>query len=223
MNSLNSVAYGNNLYVIAGTTSGNSGIVLTSSDGITWTTTTLGTTNTLVSVTYGNHLYIVVGNSGTIYSSSDGITWTSRTSGTANSFYSVTYGNNQYIAVGSNGIIYSSLNGITWSSRTSGTTNGFWGINFGNSQFVAVGDSGRILTSPSANAISYTAPKLNYSVIGATMQIYSLQGKLIARKNIESENYFDGRSSLYKNMSKGMYIVRIPTGNAVISRRVLVE
>jgi hypothetical protein len=67
------------------------------------------------------------------------------------------------------------------------------------------------------------APKLNYSTIGKTMQIYTLQGKLIAQNKIESESYFDGKSDLYKNISKGVYIVRIPTGNAVISRRVLVE
>jgi hypothetical protein len=86
-----------------------------------------------------------------------------------------------------------------------------------------VGENGTILTSPIANAISYAAPKPNYSVIGKTIQIYTLQGKLITQKRIENKNYFDGRSSEYKNLSKGIYIIRISNYNAEISRRVPVE
>jgi len=71
-----------------------------------------------------------------------------------------------------------------------------------------------------------TAPKADfqkYSMTGKIIQIYTLQGKLVAQKQIETENCLNGKSMLYKNLSKGTYIVHIPTDNAVLTRRVLVE
>jgi hypothetical protein len=55
------------------------------------------------------------------------------------------------------------------------------------------------------------------------MQIYTLQGKLIAQHTISGQNYLDGKSALYSGLSKGIYIVKIPCDNAIVSRRVLVE
>jgi len=62
-------------------TVGNSGTILTSSDGTTWTSRTSGTTNNLYGVTYGNGTFVTVGDNGVILTSSDGISWTKRTSG----------------------------------------------------------------------------------------------------------------------------------------------
>ena len=64
-------------------TVGDSGTILTSSDGTSWDNGTSGTTNHLYGVTYGNGTFVIVGDSGTILTSSDGTTWTSRTSGTS--------------------------------------------------------------------------------------------------------------------------------------------
>jgi len=63
---------------------GDSGTILTSSDGTTWTSRTSGTSNGLFIIFYGNCTFVAVGYSGTILTSSDGTTWTSRTSGTSN-------------------------------------------------------------------------------------------------------------------------------------------
>jgi hypothetical protein len=65
--------------------------ILTSSDGISWTSRTSGTTNYLIGVTYANSTFVAVGYYGSIVTSSDGISWTSRTSGTINDLYGVTY------------------------------------------------------------------------------------------------------------------------------------
>ena len=71
---------------------GDSGTLLTSQDGITWTSRTSGTRLDLCGVTYANSTFVAVGRSGTILTSSDGTSWTSRTSGTTQWLYGVSYG-----------------------------------------------------------------------------------------------------------------------------------
>jgi len=64
-------------------TVGESGTILTSSDGTTWDNRTSGTSYRLYEVTYGNGTFVTVGRSGTILTSSDnGTSWDNRTSGT---------------------------------------------------------------------------------------------------------------------------------------------
>ena len=148
---------------------GNSGTILTSSDGTTWTSRTSGTTNNLYGVTYGNSTFVTVGQSGTILTSTDGTTWTSRTSGTSNSLSGVTYGNGSFVTVGysisssststsdnstptittvKSTTTLTSSDGVTWTLRDSGTSNELRGsITYGNGLFVTVGWEGTILTS----------------------------------------------------------------------------
>ena len=59
-------------------TVGDNGIILTSSNGISWTKRTSGTTKNLYGVTYGNSTFVTVGDNGTILTSSDGTTWTNK-------------------------------------------------------------------------------------------------------------------------------------------------
>lgn len=74
-NILRGVAYSSadDLFVAVGA----SGTILTSPDGVTWTSRTSGTTQNLQDLTYGgaNNLFVVVAASGTILTSTDGITW----------------------------------------------------------------------------------------------------------------------------------------------------
>ena len=79
-NNLFGVTYGNGIYV----TVGDSGILLTSSDGISWSSIhSGGSSEPLKDVTCGNNIFAIVGDGGVIRTSSDGNTWTSRTSGTS--------------------------------------------------------------------------------------------------------------------------------------------
>jgi photosystem II stability/assembly factor-like uncharacterized protein len=48
---------------------GSNGTILTSTDGTTWIQQTLGTTNGLSDVTYGNGMFVAVGSNGTILTS----------------------------------------------------------------------------------------------------------------------------------------------------------
>jgi len=61
---------------------GQSGKILTSSDGTSWTSRTSGTTSSLVGVTYGNNKFFTMlgtmsSSIGTVLTSSNGISWTS--------------------------------------------------------------------------------------------------------------------------------------------------
>ena len=71
---LSSVACGNGVFVAVG----DSGWILRSLDGTTWTLKNPGTVNDLYSVTFGNNLFVAVGAGGTVLVSSDGATWTEK-------------------------------------------------------------------------------------------------------------------------------------------------
>jgi trimeric autotransporter adhesin len=93
---LSSVACGNGMFVAVG----DSGWILTSFDGTTWTLKNPGTVNNLYSVTFGNSLFVAVGAAGTVLVSSDGATWTVKKSGLSLWLTSVTWGNGLFVAVG---------------------------------------------------------------------------------------------------------------------------
>ena len=141
---------------------GASGTLLTSSDAITWTSRTSGTSNNLRSFAFdGSSTGVAVGFSGTILSSTDGITWTSRTSGTSKNINNVAYGNSKFIAVGDNGTTLYSSDGINWTDWTSSCgandNESLWDVAYGNSTWVAVGDNGSIYTSDESSCTKRTS------------------------------------------------------------------
>jgi hypothetical protein len=141
---LRGVTYGDGLFVAVG--SGDA--ILTSPDGVNWTTQTLGTGYGLNGVTYGNGNFLAVGDYGIILTSPDGVNWTRQTSGTSNHLHGVAYGNGLFVAVGGWGTILTSTDGVNWTPQTSGTGNWLYGVTYGDGLFVAVGIDGTILTSP---------------------------------------------------------------------------
>jgi hypothetical protein len=155
---LQSVIYGNGQYVAVGDT----GTILTSPDGLNWTSRTSGITTRLWSVTYGNHLYVTVGDSGggsgRILTSANGVSWTNRASGTSDCLFSVIYGNGQYVAVVGIIACYDypdcwymsdaksmriSSDGTTWSTDTTiglagGVQSGFGFITYSNGLYIVL-------------------------------------------------------------------------------------
>lgn len=101
---------------------GDAGTILTSTDGITWSSHTSGTTNKLNGVTHGG-IYVAVGDNGTIVISGDGGSWAAQTSPTTSILRQVTsfvsiYGT-IYVAVGDAGTIVTSKDGgATWTTQT---------------------------------------------------------------------------------------------------------
>lgn len=121
-----SVAYGNGSFVAAG----YNRTILTSTDGVSWTTQTAPDSNFYQanSVTWDGSQFVLVGDSSNLASvapviatSPDGVTWTRRswTYGSESQLADVAASGTSLTAVGMNGaVITSSDAGVTWSSET---------------------------------------------------------------------------------------------------------
>jgi hypothetical protein len=114
--------------------------------GSTWTAGTAATPTDLVSITYGNGVYVAVGAASAV-SSTTGTSWTSRTipSLGAGTYSDVTFGNGTFVAIatGSNATAVSS-NGSSWSAGgTMPSTTTWTHIAYGNGRFVAIASSSR--------------------------------------------------------------------------------
>jgi hypothetical protein len=79
------------------------GTILTSPDGITWTTRISGTNSPLIGITWSGTQFAAVGVNGTILTSPDGITWIIRASGTNSSLFGIAWSGTQFAAVGAAG------------------------------------------------------------------------------------------------------------------------
>lgn len=150
-NNNSTIKYGNGLYLI-GTQSGK---IQTSTDTVTWTTRTSGTTSAIYAFTYGNGLYVYATNGGGIGTSTDGITWTSRTSGTTSYLWDITYGNSLYVAVGYAGNVRTSTDGTTWLNRSLGIPQDLYVVNYGNGIYITAGSGG--VARSSTDGITWTA------------------------------------------------------------------
>jgi sugar lactone lactonase YvrE len=104
------VTYANNTFAAVT----NQGNLLTSVDGVTWTTQTVDSGVWLVSIAYGNGIWVVVGDNGTIMVSSDLKAWTTSTSPTTNKLNGVLYNGTFWVAVGEAGTIIVSPDAKTW-------------------------------------------------------------------------------------------------------------
>lgn len=150
---LNAVTYGNSSYLAAGA----GGTMLLSTDAMTWTAQSSGTTNNLYALASNDgsaaFLAVAAGTQGTIVKSTDGKTWTSVNSGTGNDLYGLTYGGGLFVAVGASGTLLTSTDGTTWTPVASNSASKLRSVAYGvNSAtalgtFVAVGESGTILSS----------------------------------------------------------------------------
>lgn len=99
---------------------GSGGSIATSSDGISWTAQTSGTTDEIKSIAYGGSAYVAV-NLFDIYTSSNATSWTvtSKPNG-VDILYGVEYVNSKFIATGRNDVIESSDSGATWTQNLVG-------------------------------------------------------------------------------------------------------
>jgi alpha-tubulin suppressor-like RCC1 family protein len=149
-----------NLFIIVG----GSGKILTSSDGINWTSRISPNLNLQInSIAYSQslNLLVAVGNGSSspyvLTSSDGGINWISRTGSAANNWISVTWGNNLFVAIAQSATselnsIMTSPDGINWTSRSSISNSQWWKVKWVQflNRFIAIGTttSTRLISSP---------------------------------------------------------------------------
>jgi hypothetical protein len=155
----------------------NTSVILSSSDGFTWSQVNQGTTTIISSATLnvvysGNDLIIFAGANGQLFTSTSPASYTQQTTGVSYGLNGVIYSNGLFVVVGDHGTIITSTNAVTWTTRTSNTTNNLNGIIYDitNGKFVIVGDNNTILSS--VNGTTWT-PSSVYTV---DPTVYTVQG-----------------------------------------------
>lgn len=144
--------------------------VQTSTDGVRWTTPTVGVYGSFYSIAYGGGIYVAVGYGtfGIVYTSTNGTTWTSRSISSTLVCYDVAYGSSRFVIGGylttgnSDGRIAYSSDGITWTLVSTGLINpsGYiYGIITNGTNFVTP---------------AYNSTRANYSTDGITWNNYAL-------------------------------------------------
>jgi len=155
------IAYGNGTYVAVSI----DGSVMTSANGITWTTRNTGILGkSWNAITYGNGIFVATSwgaindDQTGIMTSPDGINWTLRTAAAKEAWQGIAYGNSIFVAVapGQDGNhVMTSPDGINWTLRTPAAVLPWFRIAYGNGIFVATSQVGDIMTS--ANGINWTS------------------------------------------------------------------
>jgi hypothetical protein len=130
---------------------GSTDIAYTTRTGIStisaWTAGTALPASNLVSLAYGNNIYVAVGGASSAASSTSGTSFTTRTipSLGAGTYSAVAYGAKAFVAIstGNNQTAYST-NGTSWTAGGTLPANTTWsGLAYGNGRFVAVASGGR--------------------------------------------------------------------------------
>lgn len=107
---LNSVAYGNGIFV----TVGGEGRVLRSSDGANWTNSGPVTAGALNRVRFLDGQFTVVGSTGWMFRSSDGASWSSNAVPAGKNFWDVAWGNGRFLLAGDS--VYVSTDAVNWTA-----------------------------------------------------------------------------------------------------------
>ena len=160
------------LYVAVGGIAGtvntvSAGVILTSSDGRTWTRRAPTLNQPCLSVAYGAGLFATVSQNqyGTsvVLTSDDGVNWQSNDTGTQYSLAGLAYGNGTWVAVVGSiyypsygvGTILASDNLLDWSEVYSNAFP-FSGVVFGDGRFIASRGNGTFLIS--SNGLNWANP-----------------------------------------------------------------
>ena len=138
------VTYGASGFVAVG----DSGTIVTSSDGASWTdrTANSGTTNDLYGIAYGNGLFVAAGAGGTVLTSTDGANWTPHYTGINDWLGDVAYGNGIFVINTGQGMLLKSTDGVSWNATYTGY-GFFWRLAYADGLFIVPSDIGQVLVS----------------------------------------------------------------------------
>jgi hypothetical protein len=141
---LNSVAYGNGVFVAVGDSD-----KAFANPGTGWTPFVTGVSG-LDGIAWSRRIgmFVAVGDGGTILTSEDGVGWVPQASPTTFDLFGIAADDAGLIAVGDGGTILTSVDGANWTPRNSGTDVTLFGVAVGPAgSLVAVGAGGAVLSS----------------------------------------------------------------------------
>jgi hypothetical protein len=143
-------------------------------NNLNWTTVTsnFGFT-TILSLDYGNGLWIAGGYTGQMRTSTNGSTWTTVNSNFGTTIISsIAYGNGLWVAGGYRGQIRTSTNGSAWTTVNSNFGNTIIdSIAYGNGLWIAGGRTGQMRTS--TNGSTWTTVNSNFGTTAIRFIAYS--------------------------------------------------
>jgi hypothetical protein len=140
--------------------------IMTSPDGVTWTTRPSGTASLARGIAYGNGRFVVVAAGGANLTSTNGLDWTQGPSGTSSELWDVTFGNGQFVAVGRGASLLTSPDGLTWTPRESHGVHGLQ-VQFGGGKFFVLGTFGtNLVSSDGVNWSPVTDPSPGIYCVG---------------------------------------------------------
>jgi hypothetical protein len=187
------IAYANGTFA-ATTTQGK---VLTSTDGLTWSSQVVSAGTWLVSIAYGNGTWVTVGANGTILSSTNLQTWSIAKAATTNKLNGVLYNGTVWLAVGDSATILTSTDTLNWTVQPAptGVTGFLHGITlipntsvqpYGTNAFLVSGALAGNGTGPVNTGIvfvgsplgtNFTTPNFNSSLLNGSSR--TLVGELM--------------------------------------------
>jgi hypothetical protein len=237
LESLNSITYGKSQFVMVGF-DGLNGAVFTSTDGLTWTQRSVSASDGLGSVAWTGTSYIA-GSFGAIVTSKDGVNWNYRLLQFSTYIVAEAGHNGKTVVTLSGGAIVTSLNDSVWIADTSGVSTNLTSVIWGANKFVAVGEAGvvktitavdKIITSSNSTVarkgISAANNMIGYSLkndADVTVQLYSLQGKLVASM-LSNAHQAAGAHTLRlpSLLPAGNYILSLITGSSKVECPVVI-
>ena len=119
--------------------------IMTSPNGLHWTTRQAGPLNEWSDIASGNNLLVTISRTGTnrVMISLNGAAWTAIVSeadgNTAPAWESIVYANGQFVALGRSTGVLTSPDGLFWTRRSTGENNGWSAVTYGNGIYVGVG------------------------------------------------------------------------------------
>ena len=128
------VQYGNGLFVA----SGEWGVILTSTDGMTWVPQNRNT-GFLNHLAYGNGLFLLAAGREVNLVSADGANWSTLPNGSPENLYTLDFGNGQFLAIDIRSRILTSIDASNWTARGSVRLGRPPQTAYGNGIFLAVG------------------------------------------------------------------------------------
>jgi hypothetical protein len=148
---------------VAGTSANTTGAY--SSDGITWTATSMGTSATWVDVAFGKQKFVAVSSDvTTVRISNDGENWDQTGTLTTTGFTAIAYGKNNFVAIKSGTAVtnYATSTTVTgtWSAGTLPSSSNWNSIAYGNNRFVAVSNTSGTIAAYSLDGITWIASTL---------------------------------------------------------------